>query len=214
MIIKQLKVGSMKTFCYLVGCEETGEAAVIDPGAEPDKIFKLSNNLSIKYIFNTHFHPDHTNGNARLKKLTNAKILIHKNDVKGLRKIISFVKIGTLNFALSPYPDIIIDEETIIKVGKLQFETINTPGHSPGGICFYSDGKLFTGDTLFVGRCGRTDLPGGDRGTLGASLRKLISKYPDNTIIMPGHDYGPTPTSTIGWEKRNNINAEEYGFKI
>ncbi len=216
MIIKQVVVGSMKTFCYLIGCDSTKEAVVIDPGAEVTKITELakSNNLIIKYIFNTHYHADHTNGNAKLKKMTHSKILIHNLDVNSLRKMISLIKIGTGNFSLSPYPDIIIEKEINFEVGKITFKIIHTPGHTPGGICFYAEGNLFTGDTLFVGDSGRTDLRGGNRKTLGASLRNLMSRFPDETIIWPGHDYGQTPNSTIGWEKQNNKNAKDYGFNI
>lgn len=215
MIIKQIKLGNMNNFCYLIGCDVTKEAVVIDPSTEVDKIIDIAKSYSfkIKYIFNTHHHADHTNGNAKLKKLTNAKILIHKLEIKPLRQIISFIKLGTCNFSLSPDPDIIIDKETFFKVGNILFDIIHTPGHTPGGICFYTEGNLFTGDTLFVGDSGRTDLPGGDRPALGASLRKLMIRFPDETIVWPGHDYGQTTSSTIGWEKQNNINAEEYRLK-
>jgi glyoxylase-like metal-dependent hydrolase (beta-lactamase superfamily II) len=96
-------------------------------------------------------------------------------------------------------------------VGEITFEVIHTPGHTPGGICLYAEGNLFTGDTLFVGDSGRTDLAGGHRPTLGASIRRLM-QLPDDTAVWPGHDYGPTPTSTLHWEKRNNVNAVEYGY--
>ncbi len=214
MIIKQIKLGNMNNFTYLIGCDITKEAVVIDPNSSVNKIVDIAKSYSfkIKYIFNTHYHADHTNGNARLKKLTGAKILIHKLEAKSLRQIINLIKIGTCHFSLSPCADIIIDKEIIFKVGNIVFDIIHTPGHTPGGICFYTKGNLFTGDTLFVGDSGRTDLAGGDRSSLGASLRKLMLKFPDETIVWPGHDYGQTPTSTIGWEKQNNINAKEYRF--
>jgi glyoxylase-like metal-dependent hydrolase (beta-lactamase superfamily II) len=100
-----------------------------------------------------------------------------------------------------------------IRVGDLALEVIHTPGHTPGGVCLYADGNLFTGDTLFVGDSGRTDLPGGDRPTLGASIRRLMT-LPEDTVVWPGHDYGPTPSSTLGWEKRHNVNAREYGYHV
>ncbi|MEE4264509.1 MAG: MBL fold metallo-hydrolase, partial [Desulfobacteraceae bacterium] len=93
------------------------------------------------------------------------------------------------------------------------FDVFHTPGHTPGGICLHAQGNLFTGDTLFVGDSGRTDLAGGDRSALGKSIRRLM-ELPEDTIVWPGHDYGPTPSSTLGWEKRNNVNAIEYGYFV
>ncbi len=214
MLIKQILAGPLNNFIYLIGCDITKEAVVIDPCAEVNKIIDIANSysLNIKYIFNTHHHADHTNGNAKLKRMSGAKLLIHKLEVKALRQLINLVKIGTHSFSLSPYPDIIVNKEESFKVGKITFDIIFTPGHSAGGLCFYTEGNLFTGDTLFVGDSGRTDLSGGNRVIMGESLRKLFSKYPDETIIWPGHNYGQTPTSTIGWERQNNKNAVEYGF--
>ncbi|MBT8368395.1 MAG: MBL fold metallo-hydrolase [Deltaproteobacteria bacterium] len=196
MIIKQIEIGYMENFCYIVACEDTRQALVIDPGSDVERILSIveKENLEIVNIVNTHTHGDHTAGNAKLKTLTGAKIIIHALDADG-------------------YPDadiLIIDEETF-QLGEITFDVIHTPGHTPGGICLYAQGNLFTGDTLFVGDSGRTDLRGGDRPTLGKSIRRLM-KLPDDTIIWPGHNYGPTTSSTIHWEKRNNVNAREYGY--
>lgn len=198
MLVKQIPVGMMDVFSYLVGCEITKKAVVIDPGGDADRIAAIARDegLIIEYIFNTHNHGDHTSGNARLRELTGASVVMHKLDADAYGEV-----------------DIILDKEKIFHVGEITFEIFHTPGHTPGGICFYTGGQLFTGDTLFVGDSGRTDLPGGDRHTLGASIRSLM-KLPGDTIVWPGHDYGPTPSSTIGWEKRNNINAEEYGYLV
>jgi len=214
MIIKQIKVGNMQEFTYLIGCDITKIACVIDPGGETAKIYNmaLENGLDIKYIFNTHYHADHTCGNKDLKKLTGAKILIHKNDSEKLIQFINIVKIGCMKFDLSPRADIIIDTEKYFDVGSIKFELFHTPGHSEGGMCFLSDGNLFTGDTLFVGDSGRTDLPGGNRKKLGESLRFLMNNLPDTTIVWPGHDFGIAFRSTLGWEMYNNKNAIEYGF--
>jgi hydroxyacylglutathione hydrolase len=196
MFIKQILVGTWDVYCYLVGCEKTRAAIVIDPGASPGKIAKKAERagLSIKYIVNTHRHSDHIAGNAKLKKITGAKIVMHALDA---------VECAGIDIALS--------EEKKLQVGELDFQIIHTPGHTPGGICLYAKGQLFTGDTLFVGDSGRTDLPGGNRKTLGASLRNIM-KLPGETVVWPGHDYGPTPKSTLAWEKKNNVNAREYGF--
>ena len=109
--------------------------------------------------------------------------------------------------------DIRLTDEETFRMGEVEFRIFQTPGHSPGGICLYAEGQLFTGDTLFVGDSGRTDLQGGHRPTLGASIRKLM-ELPDDTIVWPGHDYGPAKSSTIGNEKRTNVNAKEYGYYV
>jgi len=196
MIIRQLDVGHMDNFCYLVGCEKTRKAVVIDPGAEVDRIVSEAHKagLVIQYIVNTHGHGDHTAGSARLKALTGANIIIHK-----------------LEAAAVPQADILLSGDQELKVGEITFKVFHTPGHTPGGICLYAEGNLFTGDTLFVGDSGRTDLTGGHRPTLAASIRRLMT-LPDDTVVWPGHDYGPTSSSTIGWEKRHNVNAKEYGY--
>ena len=198
MIIKQIAMGYMDNFSYLVGCEKTREALVIDPGSDADRIIDISKkqDLKIVIIINTHGHGDHTAGNKKLKALTGAKIMIH-----------------TLDSDRYHQADVHLNSEKKLPLGDITFEVIHTPGHTPGGICLYAKGNLFTGDTLFVGDSGRTDLQGGHRPTLGKSIRHLM-KLPDDTIVWPGHDYGPTPSSTIGWEKRNNVNAKEYGYYV
>ncbi|MGD9330033.1 MAG: MBL fold metallo-hydrolase [Desulfobacterales bacterium] len=198
MIIKQLAIGEMDNFCYLVGCERTRQALVIDPGADVAPILDAAQKegLAIKIIVNTHTHGDHTAGNDRLKAATGAQIVLHAREGDGY-----------------PRADVRLTEEKTLQLGDITFDVIQTPGHTPGGICLHAQGHLFTGDTLFVGDSGRTDLPGGDRPTLGASIRRLM-KLPDDTVVWPGHDYGPTPSSTIGWEKRHNVNAREYGYHV
>jgi len=198
MIVRQIEIGTMDNFGYLVGCEETRKAMVIDPGADVERMVALaqSENVKIVLIVNTHGHADHTAGGIHLKSLTGAEILIHALDADRY-----------------PHADRLLSAETQLQVGKITFDIIHTPGHTPGGICLYAQGHLFTGDTLFVGDSGRTDLAGGHRSTLGASLRRLMT-LPDDTVVWPGHDYGPTPFSTIGWEKAHNVNAKEYGYYV
>lgn len=196
MIIKQLEVGYLDNFSYVVGCEKTGKAIVIDPGPEADRIAAEAEaaGLTIDMIVNTHGHGDHTAGNSELKALTGAPVIIHSGDAERY-----------------PDADRFLTDETSLRVGEIVVDVIHTPGHSPGGVCLYAQGNLFTGDTLFVGDSGRTDLPGGHRPTLGASIRRLM-QLPEDTVVWPGHDYGPTPSSTLAWEKRNNVNAREYGY--
>jgi len=198
MIIKQIEIGYMDNFCYIVGCENTGKALVIDPGADAERILSEAEKegLEIVDIVNTHGHGDHTAGNTALKSLTGAQIIIHEQDADRY-----------------PEADIFLANEKTLQMVEITFDIIHTPGHTPGGICLYAQGNLFTGDTLFVGDSGRTDLAGGHRPTLGKSIRRLM-ELPDDTIIWPGHNYGPTPTSTIHWEKRNNVNARAYGYWV
>jgi hydroxyacylglutathione hydrolase len=201
MIVRQIPVGEWEVFSYLIGDEKTREALVIDPGGDVELIASQAEeeNLTIKYIFNTHHHGDHTYGNGALKKRTGAKIVIHELEDGFLRG--------------DTKADIRLKDEKTFQLGEITFQVFHTPGHSPGGICLYAEGQLFTGDTLFVGDSGRTDLVGGQRSTLGASIRRLM-QLPDDTVVWPGHDYGPTPSSTIGRERRTNINAKEYGYFI
>lgn len=198
MVIKQIEVGVMDNFSYLVGCEKTRLAMVIDPGADVERIISAAKKekLNIIYIVNTHGHGDHTAGNDRLKSLTGAQIFIHALDADRY-----------------PGADIYLSDGERIELGRITVDVIHTPGHTPGGICLFAQGHLFTGDTLFVRDSGRTDLKGGDRAALGASLRRLMT-WPEDTVVWPGHDYGPTPSSTIGWEKRHNVNAKEYGYFV
>ena len=198
MIIKQLEIGYMENFCYLVGCDNTRKALVIDPGDDIDQILAAAEKegLEIVTIVNTHGHGDHTAGNANLKELTGARIFIHVLDADNY-----------------PEADVLLNEEKTLQLGDITFDIIHTPGHTPGGICLFAQGNLFTGDTLFVGDSGRTDLADGHRPTLGKSIRRLM-EMPDDTIVWPGHNYGPMPSSTIGWEKRNNVNAKEYNYYV
>ena len=198
MIIKQMAIGYMDNFSYIIGCENTRQALVIDPGPNVEQIVSVAQkeDLEIVTIVNTHGHGDHTAGNAALKSRTGARVIIHERD--GDRY---------------PEADVLLSTEKTLQLGDISLDVIPTPGHTPGGICLHAQGNLFTGDTLFVGDSGRTDLAGGDRSTLGKSIRRLM-ELPDDTVVWPGHDYGPSPSSTIGWEKRNNVNAIEYGYFV
>lgn len=190
MIFKQLKVGSMENFCYIIGDEETRNAVVVDPHGEIDRImdFVESQGLKVKYIINTHTHWDHVAGNEELKKRTGALVVTHPA--------------GRVS------RDLEVDDGDTIRLGNLEIRVLHTPGHSPDSICLLVDKKVLTGDTLFVGECGRTDLPGGDARKMYHSLFGVISKLEEDVEVYPGHDYGSRPHSTIGHEKRHNYTLE------
>jgi glyoxylase-like metal-dependent hydrolase (beta-lactamase superfamily II) len=205
MFLKQMQVGHMAIFAYIVGDLESGEGLVIDPAANCSGIIKMAkqNNINIKYIVNTHGHVDHISGNTEMKKKTGAQIIIHKDDAKLLvfTPPMVFKMFGAEQ---SPPADITVNDGDLITVGGISLKVIHTPGHSPGGMSLYTKGYVFTGDTLFVEAVGRTDLPGGSWPVMHRSITERLCTLPDDTKVLPGHNYGRMPTSTIGHEKMNN----------
>lgn len=187
MKIHQLQVGDMQNFTYILEDEKTGEAVLVDPSWDLDMVEQLitRNNLKIKYIVNTHHHFDHTIGNEAMVKMTGAKIIQHE--------------LSTLKH------DISVKDGDKIQFGDSKVSVIHTPGHSEDSICLVGDGKILTGDTLFVGNCGRIDLPGGSAKALYHSLFDVLSKLDDNLIMYSGHNYGSTKTSTLGQQKTTNF---------
>jgi len=206
MIIEQIKVGFMDVFCYLVACSKTKEALFIDPaGNEEDLVhFIQQENLALKYIVNTHGHADHTCGNKKIKALTGAKIIMHEIDDQVFSTPQAHAMAREWGFEPSPRADETVKDGDEIVVGDVALQVIHTPGHSPGGICLLSDGNLFTGDTLFVSGIGRTDLPGSSHEQFMRSIGEKLLSLPPETIVWPGHDYGPMRRSTIGYEKATN----------
>lgn len=206
MEIKQMVVGVMEVFCYIVVCEKTGECVVIDPAGDEEKIFAEIRNsgLSLKYIVNTHGHADHTCGNAKMKALTGAPIVMHALDDEFFRRPENVAWAKQMGFDPSPPADLAVEDGYILKFGELEMEFIHTPGHTPGSCCLKVDNNLFTGDTLFVGAVGRTDLPGASFEQLLKSIETKIITLPPETLILPGHDYGDQPTSTIKREMETN----------
>ena len=187
MKVHQLEVGGMQNFTYILEDEETSEAILIDPSWDLQDVLQIikRNSLKIKYIVNTHYHFDHTIGNEAMVKATDAKIIQHKDS--------------------SLKHDIIVSNGDKIKFGKSELTVFHTPGHSKDSICLVGNGKIFSGDTLFVGNCGRVDLPGGSARELYHSLFDVINKMDDTLELYGGHNYGQSPTSTIGKEKKTNF---------
>ena len=207
MIIEQLAVGPEQVFCYILGCEATGKGAVIDPGGDEEivltRIRALS--LTISSIINTHCHPDHTAGNQFIKERTGAPVVMHRLDAKMLCDPEARRFFKELGYPGEPSPpDQLVEDGDILTMGAYSLKVIHTPGHTPGSICIYCDGNLFTGDSLFVGAAGRVDVPGGDFMTLMRSLEEKIATLPDETMVWPGHDYGDSLFTTIGTEKKSN----------
>ena len=206
MKIKQIKLSKMAVCCYLIGDETTRTCALIDPAFDTGRILSEAKRLQyrITHIINTHGHCDHTAGNRTLKAATGARLLIHELDADRLGKMIHSTFSRIMGGKGSPRPDVMLQHDDQIRIGSTQLNVLHTPGHTPGSICLYADGHLFTGDTLFVGAVGRLDLPGGSRLQMRMSFRERIFTLPADTVVWPGHDYGPAPTSTIGHEQHTN----------
>jgi len=204
-LVQTSVVGMFFTNCYVVACDKTKEAIIIDPGfsndleAERGFDFIDKNGLKPKFIVNTHGHPDHTCGNGMVKKRYHAPILIHEYDAHMLgeagKKIAAFF--GFENS--SPEADALLHDEDLVKFGNLTFRVMHTPGHSRGGISLLGESECFTGDTLFEGSIGRTDFPESSEHDMVLSLKKLVC-LPNNLVVYPGHG----SRTTIGDEKRNN----------
>jgi hydroxyacylglutathione hydrolase len=206
MILKQVEVGPMMNFVYLIGCAETGEAAVVDPAWDVPAILKLANdsNMEIKHILVTHGHPDHVNGLESLLQTTDAKVYIHRDEIEYMKEVAREFGMSTEFLAHRSGNIKKVSDGDKILVGKLSIECLHTPGHSPGSQCFLVEDCLLSGDTLFVDACGRVDMPGGEPEKMFWSLNHKLRGLNDSTVLYPGHDYGGSPTSTIGEQKNTN----------
>jgi glyoxylase-like metal-dependent hydrolase (beta-lactamase superfamily II) len=202
LILKSIVVGSFGANCYVVGCEETKEAVVIDPGGEVNLILDelKGKGLKVKYIVNTHGHIDHIGGNDELREATGAQVMIHEQDASMLIE-------PKLNFSGMMgrqegfrAADTILKEGDVIEFGTIKLKVLHTPGHTKGGICLLTDGLVFTGDTLFNESIGRTDFPGGDYDSIIKSIKEKLMTLPDETIVYPGH----MGDSTIAHERKYN----------
>jgi glyoxylase-like metal-dependent hydrolase (beta-lactamase superfamily II) len=205
MIIKTIPNGALEANCYILADEATNQAIIVDPGDEPDIILEQAEEFKVLYIVLTHGHFDHVGAVNDIKEATGAEVALHEADFDiyaGAKDHAAF-----WGFEIEPpdMPTLALKEGDELLVGDLSFVVIHTPGHSPGGMCLYSEGALITGDTLFAGSIGRTDLPGGEMNKMKESFRRLMG-LPDETTILPGHG----PSSTIGTEKEHNMFAAEF----
>jgi len=206
-----LIVGQLGVNCYIPYCEQTRQCAIVDPGDNADKILGLieENNLKIKYILLTHGHFDHIGAVNELKELTGAQVAVHPEDSDMImdpgKNLSSFV--GGEPIKVSA--DLMVEDGMALQIGNITLKAVHTPGHTKGGVSYLGEGLLFTGDTLFAGSVGRTDLPGGSHHTLIKSIKEKLLILDDDLIVYPGHG----PKSTLGQERASNpylLNSEEY----
>lgn len=202
MIVERMPVGVYAANCYIVYNEDTKNGVIIDPGGDGKEIVERINQLgvNVKYIILTHGHGDHIGGVLDVKRAFNAPVLIHELDVEYLsdpeKNLSSMMPMNEIEIE----PDLRLKGGDVFKLDNYDIEIIHTPGHTKGGISIKIGDNLFTGDTLFAGSIGRTDFEGGSYSDIISSINDKLIKYPDETIVYPGHG----PSSSIGREKSYN----------
>lgn len=205
MLVECFPVGPLQCNCSIIACRETGEAAVVDPGGNPEKILAVAqaNNLQVKYLLHTHAHFDHIAGARALKEATGAEILLHKGDQWLYDNLAKQGSLFGFHFD-DPHPvDRYLEDEEEIAVGQVKSRVLHTPGHTPGSLCFALEDKesiLLSGDTLFFRSIGRTDLWGGSFEQIIASITNRLFTLDDSTRVIPGHG----PDTDIWSEKKEN----------
>ena len=207
LYLKQLELGPMQNFVYVVADPETRDAVVIDPAWDIEQVLKVveQDDLHLQGVLITHFHPDHLGGDFMgrhiqgaaelLQRNLSIKVYLHKTEAEFANRIAG----------LSASDMVKTSGNEDIRLGQHTLRFLHTPGHTPGSQCFLIDGRLISGDTLFIGGCGRVDLPGSDPAQMYDSLVNTLKRLPDDTLLYPGHNYADRPTSTMGDEKRRNL---------
>jgi len=193
LYLKQLELGPMENFVYLVGSKKTKEVFVVDPAWQVDTVLRIAKEEGLKIVgaLISHYHFDHTNGIEELLQSADVPVYVNKKDIPYMTDVQKDV--------LKP-----VDAGTKVKAGDVEIEMIHTPGHTPGSQCFCVRDHLISGDTLFINACGRTDLPGGDAKQMYHSLTQTLMKMPDSTVLCPGHNYSDKPVTTMGEQKKHN----------
>ena len=191
LYLKQIEVGPMENFVYLIGDKTKRECVMVDPAWEVDRVLAAAkaDDMKVTAGLVTHTHFDHVNGLPDLLEKNGGRIYVHANEapfLKGMKDHIEKVESGSK-----------------LQVGAIEIQFLHTPGHTPGSQCFLVQNRLVSGDTLFINACGRCDLPGGNAEEMYHSLQKL-GRLGDDVLLLPGHNYAESPTSTIGLEKKNN----------
>ena len=202
LYFKQIEIGPMHNYVYLVGSTETREAAVVDAAWDIDEILRIAaqDEMEITHDLVTHTHPDHVGGGfagiaiagaTELLDKCKAKVVVHKAEAEFIKGLSSSDMIKT-------------DNGDKVDVGGLEITLMHTPGHTPGSQCFLVDDRVVSGDTLFIDACGRVDFPGGNPEQMYYSLTQKLMTLPDNMILFPGHNYAPLKHATLGEQKRTN----------
>jgi hydroxyacylglutathione hydrolase len=202
-MVKGIVVGVFQENCWVIGSRRTREGIVVDPGDEPERILALAKDLgvTVKLIVNTHAHVDHILAVPAVQRATGARFLLHPGD-REIARAAGRSAARFLGYTPAPVPeaDAPLADGDVVEVAGLQLRVVHTPGHTPGSVCFYTEGMLFSGDTLFRGSIGRTDLPGGDYSQIMTSIVDRLLALPDETIVLPGHML----ETRIGHERRTN----------
>ena len=205
LIIEQIEIGPMKNYTYIIGSRETREVAIVAPAWDIDLLVKHLQEIdyTLAAALATHYHPDHVGGSfsghnvegvAQLLGVNPVKVYAHKSEADGIKKVTEISETDLVR----------VESGDTLKLGNIQVEFLHTPGHTPGSQCFRVNNTLISGDTLFINGCGRVDLPGSNSNDMYHSLQKL-SALPDDTLLLPGHNYGHVPNATMGETKAMNV---------
>lgn len=213
LTIEQILVGRFAVFAYLIIDPESKEALLLDPGSEPAKILDHieSAKADLRWIVCSHTHPDHIGGVKHVKESTRARVGVHEDEAACLSMLSRRILVRIMGGRAAPKADFVLHDGDTLALGGHLIRILHTPGHSKGGICLLFDKNLFTGDTLFIGGVGRTDLPGASWKVLASSLANKVLVLSDDTRIWPGHHYGAYPSNLLGLERRENPFLKEIG---